>query len=124
MKDVFFKIAYIFKEIKEKHNLMSLPLFEENNEEIENEILNNIIKLLIQGTAYFSFMLKMDLQIENIKFYKKLSIDDINKLTLIKNCLPIIFNFNEEDFYDLAYDFLKDKDKDKISIILGHNNIQ
>ena len=121
MEQVFFKIAMIFKEVEEKHNLMSMPLFEEKDEEVENEVLNSIIKLLIQGVPNISFKFQIHLQIENIKFNKKLSIEDINKLVLIKDCLDIIVNYNIEEFSTLAYSILKDTDKDEFSIIIGHN---
>ena len=121
MEQVFFKIAMIFKEVEEKHNLMSMPLFEEKDEEVENEVLNSIIKLLIQGVPNISFKFQIHLQIENIKFNKKLSIEDINKLVLIKDCLDIIVNYNIEEFSTLAYSILKDTDKDEFSIIIGDN---
>ena len=121
MEQVFFKIAMIFKEVEEKHNLMSMPLFEEKDEEVENEILNSIIKLLIQGVPNISFKFQIHLQIENIKFNKKLSIEDINKLVLIKDCLDIIVNYNIEEFSSLAYSILKDRDKEEFSIIIGDN---
>ncbi len=121
MEQVFFKIAMIFKEVEEKHNLMSMPLFEEKDEEVENEVLNSIIKLLIQGVPNISFKFQIHLQIENIKFNKKLSIEDINKLVLIKDCLDIIVNYNIEEFSSLAYSILKDRDKEEFSIIIGDN---
>ncbi len=122
MEQVFFKIAMIFKELEEKHNLINMPLFIESDEEIENEILNNIIKLLSNGTPNISFKFQIDLQIENIKYNKNLSIDDINKLVLIKNCLDAIVTYNKEEFSSLAYSVLKGQYKDAISVMMGDNS--
>ena len=46
MENVLFKIAKIFREVKKSHNLINITLFEENEKEIENSVLNYIINCM------------------------------------------------------------------------------
>ncbi len=119
MENVLFKIAKIFREVKERHNLMNITLFEENEKEIENSVLNYIINLLIRGTPHISFKFFVELYIENIKFKNRLNINELNKLVLIRNCLDLLVTYNIDEFLELSMSICKNEDKDKILIILN-----